>query len=204
MSKLTNNVVQFKFRTLYILVLLVVLQNAVSQTSPRLNGTSPTILENSTQTTTTPTTANPLLQPRNPGDKPNSTGILCESDNDEIGQKLGCSCDTLTGGIKSANCSEQWIGYNISLNLPQRLNISKQVRILDLSKNHLQILDENTFGDCDSLIELNLYKNHIASIKSLSCSRIKKLDLSWNRLHNLTNESFMNLSQLMVNYSVHY
>lgn len=92
------------------------------------------------------------------------------------------------------------IGYNNSLNLPFKLNISRHVRILDLSKNHLEILDENTFGDCEGLRELNLYKNHIGYIKSLNCTGIKKLDLSWNHLHNLTNESFKNLSKLEVSF----
>jgi Leucine-rich repeat (LRR) protein len=93
--------------------------------------------------------------------------------------------------IKSANCADQQIGYNNSFNLPLKLNISRHVRILDLSKNHIKILDENTFGDCEGLTELNLHKNHISFVKQLNCSRIKKLDLSWNQLHNLTNESLL-------------
>jgi Leucine-rich repeat (LRR) protein len=161
-------------------------------TTEEVTSTSGLSEETGPSTSQTPVKIQPRTQTRI--NDPN--GLLCEPDNDEIGRHLGCSCANLTvGGIVTADCSEKWIGMK-NISLPHRMNISRHVRILDLSKNELTFVDEDTFGDCDGLFSLILHKNHIQEIQGLHCKWLKKLDLSWNNIQGLSNDAFQNLTRL--------
>ncbi|CAL8091708.1 unnamed protein product [Orchesella dallaii] len=126
-------------------------------------------------------------------------GLLCESDNDSVGQHLGCNCNSV-GKIQKllqADCSKKWIGYNDTLLLPPQLNVSRHVRILDLSDNYLTKVNMETFGNCEAVEILQLNDNEIQSFEGVSCFRVLKLDLSHNRLQNLTNTALANMGRLV-------
>lgn len=117
---------------------------------------------------------------------------LCEPDTtDSTGHHLGCSCvrSVDVDSILKADCTKNWIGINNALNLPQQLNISSHVTILDLSQNQMTSLTPSTFGDCKALQNLKVSDNLLQSYLGVKCSRLMKLDLSHNRLKNLTTEA---------------
>lgn len=127
-------------------------------------------------------------------------GKICESDQETVSRHLGCSCSTYSEihkGFFKADCSNNWIGYNDTLSLPPRVNVSLLVRILDLSKNYLKAIDTDTFGECEAVQALRLSDNEIQSFKGVSCPRVMTLDLSRNRLKNLTAEDFSGLARLV-------
>ncbi|ODM94931.1 Leucine-rich repeat neuronal protein 2 [Orchesella cincta] len=128
-----------------------------------------------------------------------NSSLLCETDNDTIGQHLGCSC-TFVGTMEKilkADCSKQWIGSNDTRLLPPRLNVSHHVKILDLSENQLTHVNMETFGSCESVEILQLNDNGMQLFEGLSCARLLSLDLSRNKLQNLTSLALANMVRLV-------
>lgn len=132
------------------------------------------------------------------GDSVDQLDTLCESDHDNVGQHLGCSCNRYVDNdiMLKADCSSKWIGYNNSLLLPPKLNISRRVRIVDFTKNELASIDMNTFGSCEFVQILLLGENKISSFEGVNCPLLLKLDLSRNKLKNLTTDALVNLPHL--------
>ncbi|KAF9408569.1 hypothetical protein HW555_011789 [Spodoptera exigua] len=83
----------------------------------------------------------------------------------------------------------------------EALSNFKNVLYMDLSENHIKILG-NAFNGLEQMDSLNLSRNHIATIKpgvlqfSENKSRLYMLDLSYNLLTHLSEESFVNLYNL--------
>ena len=125
-------------------------------------------------------------------------GLLCDSDNDLIGKKLGCDCQypfTTPGKDLYADCRSQTLEAP-SMPIPPRVNVSRHVRKLIFSNNFFSKLDINTFGSVDGVYEVDFSKNQIETINNINFTRMSKLDMSHNLITNLTNDAFINCAKL--------
>lgn len=75
----------------------------------------------------------------------------------------------------------------------------KHLRILDLSKNSLNFLDQGIFDRLETLVELDLSSNGLGFIDDdafVGLKSLKKLDLSSNNIMELTKKSLKGLSNV--------
>lgn len=128
-----------------------------------------------------------------------NSSIICDptrqGELSTIDRKLGCDCifEKVTEYI--ADCSKQSLGLDIAPT-PAKLNVSLSIRKLIFAENDFTKLDEDTFGDVDGVHELDFSKNRIQSISNLNFTRLIKIDLSFNQITNLTEDTFKNCLKL--------
>ncbi|XP_055678384.1 leucine-rich repeat-containing G-protein coupled receptor 5-like [Lutzomyia longipalpis] len=89
------------------------------------------------------------------------------------------------------------------LNGNKTLNGAKTLKILDLSRNSLEEIEDFVFSEGKELVELHLSRNKIISVRPNAFAGLEKLellDLSFNDIKILTEEVFSGLTKLQFIY----
>ena len=97
--------------------------------------------------------------------------------------------DTVTG---TANCSSQRL-----VHVPP--NLSHNIRVLDLSNNHITQLEDNAFAKYEFLEVLHLHNNSLSKLEVRVFGRLHNvmyLDLSFNSLEEIPTLAFQDLKSL--------
>lgn len=135
---------------------------------------------------------------------------ICRQVNHDSFQGQSVDCNSLfqtnlpsQSKLNSGTTFELHFRYNSLQEFPNRLKNFTQLRILDLSKNRLSTLNNNTFRFLGNLKKLNLSGNYITLIgvsSFIGLNRLQLLDLSGNELEVVPSDIFQFWTEGNVDY----